>query len=524
MRITPIAWQTHLAIAMIRALLKPHTTGAFVYGPFLRIKTLLIANRSEVAARIQATAQRLGIKTVCVYAQDDSFQAHLAHADAVYQLSGTGHSAYLAQDELLAIAQKSGADAVHPGYGFLAEVGTFAQRIRNAGILFVGPSPHTITSLGDKATARSLAQRCGIPVVPGQTFHTTQVVQAAAYATQIGYPALLKATGGGGGRGIERINDEASFESVWHKVVRQAERLFSCEHIVVEKYIEEPRHIEVQIAGDGTNAIHLHERDCSTQRRRQKIVEEAPAPHLTPLMRAKLHDASLRLAHATGYTSIGTVEFIVTGDDQFYFLEVNTRLQVEHGVTEMVTGIDLVALQLHITEQNKLPLTQEHIIVRGHAIQCRVYAEEPTNNFAPSIGTIDIHETHTPPGARIEHSITTPYPVTGLYDAMLSKLVTHGITRNEARTAMAQVLKTYTLAGVPTNLCLLAHIMQHSLFAAGTVHTQSMPMLLATFPDERPTLCATTAALLSAALTTSAQPAPHLPQPRPSRWKERAWK
>lgn len=496
-----------------------------MYGPFTRIKTLLIANRSEVAARIQATAQRLGIKTVCVYATDDTAQAHLAHADMVFPLSGTGHHAYLAQDELLTIAQKAGADAIHPGYGFLAEISQFAQRVRDADLLFIGPSPEIIALLGDKAAARTIAQRCGIPVVPGRTFHAEQQAHAAAYATQIGYPALLKATGGGGGRGMERVNDEASFDKVWQRVVRQAERLFSCSQIVVEKYVEEPRHIEVQIAGDGTEAIHLHERDCSTQRRRQKMIEEAPAPHLPPLMRAKLHDAALRLVHATGYTSIGTVEFIVTSDDQFYFLEVNTRLQVEHGVTEMVTGVDLVALQLHIAEHNTLPLAQHQIDVRGHAIQCRVYAEDPRNDFTPSTGTINLHETCASPFARIEHSIVTPYPVAGLYDAMLSKVLTSGITRGEARTAMAHLLATYTLVGVTTNICLLAHIMQHSLFVAGNVHTQSMPVLLATFPDELPPLPPHTAALLSSALTAFAQPnKPPPPLVVPSGWKERSWR
>jgi acetyl/propionyl-CoA carboxylase alpha subunit len=485
--------------------------------------TILIANRSEVAARIQATAHAHGLRTICLYAADDTAQAHLSEADEVYQLSGTGGSAYLNQDEILTIAQKAGANAIHPGYGFLSEVPAFAQRVTDVGITFIGPTPETIELLGDKGRARMLAEHCNVPVVPGASFHSDERPSAQQYAEQIGYPILLKATGGGGGRGMAQVLCSEEFPVLWQRISDEGRRAFHSEHIVVEKYVENPRHIEVQIAGDGKSVIHLFERDCSTQRRRQKIIEEAPASHLPAALRMQLCDAAVRIARSVNYRSIGTVEFIVAEDHSFYFLEVNTRLQVEHGVTELITGIDLVGIQLDVAARKPLSLSQADITVRGHAIQCRIYAEDPTADFTPSTGIIFAHSATNAPFTRLDHSLELPHTVSGLYDPMLSKVLTYGPTRNDVLKRLQALLRTYRLGGITTNIAFLQHILAHPLFQNNQIHTQSMPDLRAGYTHEPVDLGLITAQISAALHEEEITDSQAAPPSLHNTWKEQQW-
>lgn len=485
------------------------------------INTLLIANRGEVAARIQATAHHLGIKTVCVYAADDTAQAHLATAHAVYPLSEVGSSAYCNQEELITIAQNAGVDAIHPGYGFLSEVAPFAQRVIDAGLLFIGPTPKTIAHLGDKGCARILAEKVSIPVIPGKTFDHQQKQEAHLYADSISYPILLKATSGGGGRGMTAVYASDQFIASWHCVSAEGTHSVNTTDIVVEKLLPNARHIEVQIAGDGAEVIHLFERDCSVQRRRQKIVEEAPAYNLSEALRTELHEAAIRIGKAAHYVGIGTVEFLVA-NEQFYFLEINPRLQVEHGVTELITGRDLVALQLHIAEHKALPYHQDEITQRGSAIQCRLYTEDVTADFTPCTGTITAHYIPPHPFTHIQHSIEIPHPITGLYDAMISKALSWGTTRHEARMRLHTLLSTYRLAGITTNRSFLQHILTNPAYIAGTLHTQSITELLATYQPMSFDLTRLAAALSYAVPSPQDNKPTSGKQPR-SYWKEKKW-
>jgi len=447
--------------------------------PSLKIDTLLIANRSEIAARIQATAHQLGIKTVCIYTKEDAQSPHLAYANACYQLSGSGAQAYLDYKEITAIARAAGADALHPGYGFIAENSAAAHYIEEAGILWVGPSPSIIAELGDKSRARARALACNIPLVPGNTFcGLTEKEVASSFAATMQYPLLLKAACGGGGKGMRIVRHADEFSAAWDDVVRTSRRLFDSATLVVERYIENPRHIEVQIAGDGQRYIHLFERECSLQRNHQKVIEEAPAGNLSLQCKKELYAAALLLAQDVAYNSIGTVEFIVAPDDSFYFLEMNTRLQVEHTVTEMITGIDLVAMQLYIAEHHRLPYLQEEISYRGHAFECRIYAEQPEENFLPSTGTIKLHEPPHLPFTRIDHSLRNGSAVTSLFDAMLAKACAYGSTRSQALERMRATIARYSIVGLATNIPFLAFLLTHQFVTELAYHTQSMHNLV----------------------------------------------
>lgn len=489
------------------------------------IHTLLIANRSEIAARIQLTAQQLGIRTVCVYTAEDATAPHLAYADAIYPLPLSGAAGYLDQATLIAIAHEAGANAIHPGYGFLAENSFFAQRVVDAGLIWVGPAPIVIAAMGDKARAREQASQLGIPVVPGAAFNTQNAPAAEQYAALIGYPVLLKAALGGGGKGMRRVEEAATFSTAWAEVTRIGKHLFGDSTVVVEKYITAPRHIEVQIVGDGQTTLHLFDRECSVQRNNQKIIEEAPATNLSPELRSRLWLDAVTLAQNLRYTTVGTVEFIVTADGRYYFLEMNTRLQVEHAVTEKVTGLDLVALQLMVAQGGHLSLTQESIVCHGHAIECRIYCERPENNFLPATGTIALYSYREHPQARYDHSIRTPHKVTPLFDPMLSKITTHASTRSIAIASMQLLLADYTIVGVQTNRDFLRHILAQPAFVAATLHTQSMPHLLANFTS--PISSTTTLPLAHAGaianILTLTRTLPHTPQTQHS-WRGNRWK
>lgn len=436
---------------------------------------ILIANRSEVARRIQATCHARGIQTIAVFDHNDASLAYVAHATYAYLLSGSGFSAYQAQDELIAIARDAGADAVHPGYGFLAENALFAQKVIDAGMTWIGPTPKVISCMGDKHQARQLAQDAGVPVVPAvhmNNVNPDDYADALAAAQRIGFPVILKDPLGGGGKGMRRVDCAQDFAANWQRVCSEAGKLTGGRQILVEKYLVQARHIEVQIAGDGLSWIHLYERECSIQRRHQKIVEEAPCAFVTQSTLDTMYAVALQLAQKVNYTSIGTVEFIVTPDEQFYFLEMNTRLQVEHSITELTTGVDLVGLQLDIAQTGAMPLAQADVIRRGHAIECRIYAENPELHFMPATGALSNVAIPTLPFGRIDHDLYTGLEITPFFDPMIAKISTYGATRQQAVEFMRQALSEFVLDGVITNIHFLKNLLLQKLFLTGNFHTQ----------------------------------------------------
>jgi len=460
------------------------------------IKTILIANRSEIALRVQATCHALGIATIAIYAPEDQFASYVYNAHKAFKLSKNGFAAYLDQEEIIAIARQSGADAIHPGYGFLSENSSFAQKVIDAGLVWVGPSPQCITLMGDKSTARDIMQQAGVPIVPGITIDLSKKIinpgrtlrdagllrasatsedikkDAKEQAATIGYPVILKDPKSGGGKAMRRIDKPEEFDRSWDIVVSEAQKLTGSTTLVLEKYIMQGRHIEVQVAGDGNNIIHLYERECSIQRRHQKIIEEAPCSFLSAQTREKMYDAALQAARTVDYNNIGTVEFIVTPDQQFYFLEMNTRLQVEHSVTELTTGIDLVALQIEVAQTGRLSLMQANISQHAHAIQCRIYAENPAQRFAPSTGTITHLSFPRNPFARIDHDLGDGSVITPFFDPMIAKITTWGVDRNQAINNMLASLGQTNIQGITTNITFLSNILTSKEFIAGAIHTQ----------------------------------------------------
>ncbi len=497
-----------------------------------KIHTVLIANRSEVALRIQATCHTRGLCTVAVYAPEDISLSYVANATAAYPLKGQGSSAYLQQDELIAIAKIAGADAVHPGYGFLSEQASFAQRVIDAGLIWLGPAPQAMIAMASKERARAIAQQAGVSVLEGvlvNDLSSEGYQQAGAIAEQIGFPVIIKDPLGGGGKGMRRVMTAADFPAAWDMVIAEATRQTNTGALLIEKYILAGRHIEVQIAADGVGAIHLFERECSIQRRHQKIIEEAPASFISQELKDKLYQAACRLALAVAYDSIATVEFIVTPDEQWYFLEMNTRLQVEHGVTELVTGIDIVGLQIDLALTGKLPLMQADIQLHGHAIQCRLYAENPRERFMPSTGTIQAISWPLHPRARLEHDLHEGMEITPFFDPMIAKILCYGSHRGEAQIIMQSLLSRLFIAGICTNQQLLQGILQSALFANGGLHTQSLAdfdMVLLLTQEQRLSLDDELYAGLAMVLSSMAE----IPLPTTEvlsmgrRWKGQSWR
>ena len=369
-------------------------------GQFSKI---LICNRSEIALRIQATCKSLGIKTVAIYAPEDAQASYVYEADESYPLSLHGFQAYLNQEEIISIAHKASVEALHPGYGFLSESPSFAKKVIAAGITWIGPMPDTMVLTGDKAQARALMRMINVPINQGAEFKPVSFDLASAKdcAQKLGYPVIIKDSLGGGGKAMRRVDRDIDFDSAWHAVLSEGKRLGFCGNIIVEKYLGNARHIEIQIAGDGKNYIHFFERECSVQRKHQKIIEEAPCRFISQTTLKKMYETALAIAQAVKYTNIGTIEFLVTDTEEFYFLEINARLQVEHSVTELITGFDLIALQLSIAYNKILPWTQEEISHSGHALECRIYAEDPANNFMPSVGIIQYLKVPRGPFVRV---------------------------------------------------------------------------------------------------------------------------
>ena len=436
-------------------------------------QSLLIANRGEIAIRIARTARRLGIETIAVFSEADATAAHVACADRALPIGPAApRESYLSIPRILDAARRSGARAIHPGYGFLSENPAFAEACAEAGLIWVGPPPAAMRAMGGKSAAKALMEREGVPVLPGYHGDNQDPDFLAAEGARTGFPLLIKAVSGGGGRGMRVVTNAAGFAAALEAARQEAASAFGDPRVLIERYLPNPRHIEVQVFADAHgNAVHLFERDCSAQRRHQKIIEEAPAPGLDPARRRAMGAAAIAAARAVGYVGAGTVEFVADADG-FWFLEMNTRLQVEHPVTEAITGFDLVEWQLRVAAGEALPASQDDIRCTGHAIEARLYAEDPARDFAPAMGRLT--EFDMPPetgGVRVDAGFRTGDTVSVHYDAMLGKLICHGPTRAEARAILSRALARCTIAGVANNLDLLARIVAHPDFAAGGIDT-----------------------------------------------------
>ncbi|MEM9349343.1 MAG: biotin carboxylase N-terminal domain-containing protein [Pseudomonadota bacterium] len=439
------------------------------------IRKLLIANRGEIAVRIARTAREMGVRTVAIYSDVDAGAAHVAACDDAVSLGGrTPAESYLRQDAVLDAARLTGADAIHPGYGFLSENPDFVEKVEAAGLTFVGPSAAAIRAMGLKDAAKKLMEEAGVPVVPGYHGEDQSDDMLRSAADDIGYPVLIKAVAGGGGKGMRLVEAAADFDEALASARAEAAGAFGNEAVLIEKYVSTPRHIEVQVFGDGTRAVHLYERDCSLQRRHQKVIEEAPAPGMTEEMRAAMGSAGVRAAEAIGYAGAGTVEFIVDAsqglrEDRFYFMEMNTRLQVEHPVTEAVTGVDLVEWQLRVASGEPLPMAQEDIPLKGHSFEARLYAEDPAAGFLPATGQLT--RLSFPKTARADSGVREGDVISPFYDPMIAKLIVHAGDRETALTALDDALSGTEVAGLTTNLGFLRRLGRVPAFVAGDVET-----------------------------------------------------
>lgn len=438
------------------------------------IDTLLIANRGEIACRIIRTAKAQGLKTVAVHSETDRHARHTREADIRYSLGGAKPAdSYLRIEEVIAAAKATGAQAIHPGYGFLAENSQFARAIEEAGLIFLGPPASAIDAMGSKSAAKILMENAGVPLVPGYHGESQDYETFRAASETIGYPILLKATAGGGGKGMKVVEREIDLEEALASAQREAQSAFGDPKMLVEKYVLKPRHVEIQVFADmHGNCVYLHERDCSIQRRHQKVVEEAPAPGMTPALRQAMGEAAVKAAKAIGYVGAGTVEFLLDARGEFFFMEMNTRLQVEHPITELITGQDLVAWQIRIARGERLPLQQAEIPLHGHAIEVRLYAEDPDNDFLPATGTLNLYrEPAAGPGRRVDTGIEEGDSISPFYDPMIGKLIAWGENREEARQRLLAMLEETRLQGVQTNLAFLHRILSHQAFANAELDT-----------------------------------------------------
>ncbi len=461
-------------------------------------RKILIANRGEIACRVIDTCRRMGVGTVAVYSEADARARHVAMADEAVWIGGARPAdSYLRGDAIIAAAQATGAEAIHPGYGFLSENPDFVEAVEAAGLVFIGPSARAIRAMGLKDAAKALMEEAGVPVVPGYHGANQDPEHLAGAADAIGYPVLIKAVAGGGGKGMRRVDAPARFMEALESARGEAATAFGNEAVLIEKYVEKPRHIEVQVFGDGARAVHLFERDCSLQRRHQKVIEEAPAPGMTPEMRAAMGQAAVRAAEAIGYSGAGTVEFIVDGarglrPDGFWFMEMNTRLQVEHPVTEAITGVDLVEWQLRVAAGEALPLRQDELAIDGHAFEARLYAEDVPKGFLPATGRLS--HLRFPEGARADTGVRAGDEISPWYDPMIAKIIVHGATRAVALRKLDAALAGCQVAGSVTNLAFLRALAGHAGFAAGDVDTGLIERDLETLAAP-PAACSRTQAL-----------------------------
>ncbi|HEY3279532.1 MAG TPA: acetyl-CoA carboxylase biotin carboxylase subunit [Gemmatimonadales bacterium] len=450
-------------------------------------KKVLVANRGEIALRVIRACKELGIETVAVYSEADRECLHVRFADDDVCIGrAPGRDSYLNIPRLIAAAEITGADAIHPGYGFLAENAEFAEKVGASNITFIGPTPDHIRQMGDKATARKLAQKQKVPTVPGSPGPIEAVEDALKVAAKIGFPVIIKAAAGGGGKGMRVATDAEQFGQAFNLAKQEALAAFGSGEVYLEKYLARPRHIEIQIMGDTQGKVmHLCERDCSVQRRHQKLIEEAPSPAVDQTLREDIGDAAVKLAESIGYVGAGTIEFLLDEDGSFYFMEMNTRIQVEHPVTEMCTNFDLVKEQIRIAAGEPLSFVMNGNRLRGHAIECRVNAEDPARNFQPSPGLITAYHPPGGPGVRVDTHIYAGYTVPPYYDSLLAKVIVHGNNRSEALARMRQALDSFIIEGVTTTIPFLGRVMRHPDFVAGTVDTKFLerePQLLKDHP------------------------------------------
>lgn len=437
------------------------------------MKKILVANRGEIALRIMRTARRMGILTVAVYSEADRHAPFVRFADeAVCIGPPPSAQSYLLGDKIIEAALRTGAGGIHPGYGFLSENAAFAQKVLDAGLVFIGPSPQSIETMGSKLAAKEAAKRFEVPMVPGIDESVTDIGKAKEIGRQVGYPVLIKASAGGGGKGMRVVEREEELQEQMERAISEAVSAFGDGSVFIEKFVSSPRHIEVQVLGDTHgNIVYLFERECSIQRRHQKVVEEAPSAILSPDMRRAMGEAAVRVAQSCAYTGAGTVEFLVDADRNYYFLEMNTRLQVEHPVTEMITGLDLVELQIRIARGEPLPFAQDDLRINGHALELRVYAEDPLNNFLPSVGKLTRYRPPAGPGIRVDDGYAEGMDVPIYYDPMLAKLVVHGNSRAEAIQRMKEAIAQYEIEGAATTLPFGRFVMDHPAFISAEFDT-----------------------------------------------------
>lgn len=492
-----------------------------------KIQKLLVANRGEIALRIMRSAREMGIKTVAVYSEADRNALHVRFADEAFLIGPPPSSeSYLKMDTLIAVAKQCGADAIHPGYGFLSENEDFAQLCEDNNIIFVGPSAKSIELMGSKLGAKAAVAKFNVPLVPGTAEPIKNIPAAKKLAKEIGYPVLIKASAGGGGKGMRVVEGEHEFEEQMERAVSEAISSFGDGAVFIEKYVTKPRHIEFQVFGDKHgNVVHLFERECSIQRRHQKVVEEAPSSVLTPALRKAMGEAAVNAAKACNYYGAGTIEFILNEKLDFYFLEMNTRLQVEHPVTEEITGLDLVQLQLKVAQGEKLPFTQEDITMKGHAVEIRVYAEDPANNFLPDIGTLETYVRPQGHGIRVDDGFEQGMSIPFYYDPMIAKLICYAETREAAIEKMIRAIKDYHITGLETTLGFCDFVMKHEAFRSGNfdtkfVETYFKPEVLAAKPNEAEELLAAALASIVLQPTTSSKTEETVSNVTESNWRK----
>ena len=491
------------------------------------IKKLLVANRGEIALRIMRSVRELGIQTVAVFSEADRNALHVRFADeAVCIGPPPSAQSYLVMDKIIQAALRTKSDAIHPGYGFLSENEDFAAKVREAGLIFIGPSPESIELMGSKLAAKAAVAKFNVPLVPGTSEPISDIKAAKKISKEIGYPILIKASAGGGGKGMRIVETEADFENQMERAVSEATSAFGDGSVFIEKYVTQPRHIEFQIFGDQHgNVVHLFERECSIQRRHQKVIEEAPSSILTPALRKQMGEAAVNVAKAAKYFNAGTVEFIVDENKNFYFLEMNTRLQVEHPVTELITGLDLVKLQIKIAEGEKLPFKQEDLTLRGHAIEVRVYAEDPANNFLPDIGTLKTYKRPQGHGIRVDDGFEQGMTVPFYYDPMIAKMICHDETRERAIEKTIRAIDEYEITGLETTLGFCRFVMTHEAFRSGNFDTKFVekyftPEVLKSIPVEEEEILATLLAVQGKKEKKSAIPGAHGETVNVSQWKK----
>jgi propionyl-CoA carboxylase alpha chain len=493
----------------------------------MKFTKILIANRGEIALRIMRSAREMGIKTVAVYSEADRNALHVRYADESVCIGPpASNQSYLVIDKIIAAAKSTGAQAIHPGYGFLSENAAFARALREAGIVLIGPSPESMEMMGDKLSAKAAAKKYDIPLVPGTDYAITDVAEAKKVAKSVGFPILIKASAGGGGKGMRIVEKEAEFEENLQRAVSEAQSAFGDGSVFIERYVGSPRHVEIQVLGDTHgNVVYLFERECSVQRRHQKVVEEAPSSVLTPEIREAMGKCAVMVAKACNYVGAGTVEFLLDENKNFYFLEMNTRLQVEHPVTEMITGKDLVKEQILIAQGEPLSFRQEDLKINGHAMEIRVYAEDPANNFLPDIGKLIRYVRPQGSGVRVDDGFEQGMDIPIYYDPMIAKLITWGSTREESIERMIRAIDEYTIVGCQTTLPFCKFVMKHDAFRSGNFDTHFVKhyftpdVLKETFSEEELNVAAFMANMLQSKAKNSVSASQQNGTATVSKWK-----